>query len=331
MKWHLLWHIHFSLCLVALGLIAFSTGAAAVNAEQSQASDDLFSVTSLPSGVWYAVGVAGTLLSSNNDGRTWKARKIAEAQPFGWLDLYSVRFADEKHGWICGEQGLVLRTDDGGKTWRRQPTGVNEELYRLAPGDSKNAIAVGTNGIILYTNDGGEHWQANRQKGELDYFDATMPEAANGWVVGEFETILHTSDGGKTWETQRGGKRANFRAAALFSISFRDGQEGLVTGQGGNFFSTSDRGKNWRSIPPTNDTSMYAARFVDRQIWIAGDDGTLLDMALDSAQKASAVHPTAATLTDIGFKGGTGIAVGLGGIILRTDDNGTHWHKVGQK
>jgi photosystem II stability/assembly factor-like uncharacterized protein len=322
------WPVCLILCLAAVGLIAMT--APPVAADQLQPWDDLYSVASLPSGTWYAVGVAGTLLTSNDDGRTWRHREIAEVQPLGGLDLYSVRFADQKHGWICGEQGLVLRTDDGGETWRRQSTGVSEELYRLAPGDANDAIAVGTNGTILYTRDGGEHWRQKKQKGELDFFDATMSDASNAWVVGEFETILHTPDGGETWELQRGGTRANFRAAALFSVSFRDAQDGLVTGQSG-FFATADRGRTWRSLPSSTDIPMYAAKFNDSRIWMAGDNGTLLDMALDAAQVVSTVQPAAATLTDIGFRGSTGIAVGLNGTVLRTDDSGAHWHKVGQK
>ena len=323
-------YMHLVFCLTVMSLIATAIRAAGHAAEPSERQEDLFSVASVPSGAWYAVGVAGTLLSSEDNGRTWSSRKIAEAQPFGWLDLYSIRFADEKHGWICGEQGLILRTEDGGKTWKHQFSGVSEELYRVAPGNANDAIAVGTNGTVLYTRDGGEHWQRKMQKGQLDYFDATMSDATNGWVVGEFETVMHTPDGGETWEIQRGGKRANFRAIALFSVSFHD-QDGMVAGQSGNVFSTSDLGKNWRSVPSTTESSMYATRFSDSQIWIAGDDGTLLNMAPGAAQNLSIVRPTAATLTDIGFRGSIGIAVGLGGIIVRTDDNGAHWHKVGQK
>jgi photosystem II stability/assembly factor-like uncharacterized protein len=315
--------------LAAAGLIAMI--APPLAAEQLQPWDDLFSVASLPSGIWYAVGVAGTLLTSNDDGRTWRHREIAEVQPFGWLDLYSVRFADQKHGWICGEQGLVLRTDDGGETWRRQSTGVSEELYRLAPGDANDVIAVGTNGIILHTRDGGEHWRQKRQKGELDFFDVTMSDASNGWVVGEFETILHTPDGGETWELQRGGTRANFRAAALLSVSFRDRQDGLVTSQSGAFFATADGGRTWRSLPSSIAIPMYAAEFTDRRIWMAGDNGTLLDMALDGVRDVSTVQPATAALADIGFRGSTGIAVGFNGTVLRTVDGGAHWQRVGQK
>jgi photosystem II stability/assembly factor-like uncharacterized protein len=322
------WPVGLIYSLAAVSLIAVS--ARPLIADQLQPWDDLYSVASLPSGIWYAVGVAGTLLTSNDDGRTWTHRKIAGVQPFGWLDLHSVRFPDRKHGWICGEKGLVLRTDDGGETWRRQSTGISDELYRLAPADANDAIAVGANGIILYTRDGGEHWNQKRQRGELDYFDATMSDASNGWVVGEFETILHTPDGGETWEIQRGGKRTNFRAAALFSVSFRDAQDGLVTGQSGTFLATSD-GKTWRSLMLPTAIPMYAAEFTDRRIWMAGDNGTLLDMAIDGVEDVSKAQPTAATLTDVGFRGSTGIAVGFNGTVLRTDDNGLHWHKVGQK
>jgi len=33
---------------------------------------------------------------------------------------YAVRFADDQHGFISGQDGLILHTADGGKSWQQQ-------------------------------------------------------------------------------------------------------------------------------------------------------------------------------------------------------------------
>ena len=39
--------------------------------------------------------------------------------------LRSVHFIDQKEGWVVGDEGVILHTLNGGKTWHRQPTGLH--------------------------------------------------------------------------------------------------------------------------------------------------------------------------------------------------------------
>ncbi|MBI1790405.1 MAG: hypothetical protein HYR60_22970 [Acidobacteria bacterium] len=64
------------------------------------------------------------LLASADGGKTW--REPIERLPDASLD--HIRFADFEYGWISGQplhplphDPFVLLTNDGGKTWRRQP------------------------------------------------------------------------------------------------------------------------------------------------------------------------------------------------------------------
>jgi photosystem II stability/assembly factor-like uncharacterized protein len=58
-------------------------------------------------------------------GQVARADRGAE---FGRGDLGSrvnnwirrVRFHDDKHGWLVGGFGLIMSTEDGGKTWYRR-------------------------------------------------------------------------------------------------------------------------------------------------------------------------------------------------------------------
>ncbi len=320
------------LLVIAVASIA-STGATGRSATQPFGpTDEFYSVASLPSGRWLVVGASGVLLTSDDDGKTWTRTQLAKIYPFSWLDLFSIRFApDRVNGWISGEQGLILRTTDAGKSWQKQPSGVTDNIYRVAPVDAQNAVAAGVGGALLSTHDGGQSWQLARQKNGFAFFDIAAPDASNAWAVGEFETILHSADGGKTWTAQSGGKRGNFRQPAYFTVRFRDSNHGWVTGQGATLLVTSDGGKTWQPVTSPTKSSMFGTVFTDARFWMAGDDGVLVNASLDGNGKAISEQPTFAVLNDVAFAGQTGIAVGFNGTILKTNDGGGHWKKVSQE
>ncbi len=60
------------------------------------------------------MGSAGEVLRKKGLGETWEIADLG-MRVFSWLRHAS--FPDDKHGWIVGGFGLVLRTRDGGKTW----------------------------------------------------------------------------------------------------------------------------------------------------------------------------------------------------------------------
>jgi photosystem II stability/assembly factor-like uncharacterized protein len=62
--------------------------------------------------------------------------------------LLRVNFVNDKLGWIVGGSGMVLRTEDKGKTWVRQNSQLTESLYGLYM-DKKGGWAVGKKGLIL--------------------------------------------------------------------------------------------------------------------------------------------------------------------------------------
>ncbi len=68
--------------------------------------------------LWVA-GNPGTLIYSSADlGKTWKAT------PSGTnAGIRRIVFADDKTGWAVGDLGTVLKTEDGGGTWRQQRSG----------------------------------------------------------------------------------------------------------------------------------------------------------------------------------------------------------------
>jgi photosystem II stability/assembly factor-like uncharacterized protein len=62
--------------------------------------------------------------------------------------LLSVKFVNDEEGWIVGRGGVILRSDDGGQTWKQQDGGTRQNLYALHF-DKKTGWAVGGDGLVL--------------------------------------------------------------------------------------------------------------------------------------------------------------------------------------
>ena len=52
--------------------------------------------------------------------------------------LVSIYFADKFTGWAVGEDGLIVRTDDGGYSWQRLSEGGREDVNDLVFFDSEH-------------------------------------------------------------------------------------------------------------------------------------------------------------------------------------------------
>ena len=81
------------------------------------------------------------ILLTEDGGATWRAAHTFASAEFGGAspELYSVRFASKKRGWVVGSvsrgdnvvDSLLLYTDDGGSSWLRRTTPVSVELLHL--------------------------------------------------------------------------------------------------------------------------------------------------------------------------------------------------------
>jgi photosystem II stability/assembly factor-like uncharacterized protein len=78
-----------------------------------------FSALSVRGGKCWIAGSPGSRVFFTPDaGRSWSAFSTGTTAP-----LRAITFADDLHGWAVGQLGLILSTQDGGRTWRRQRSG----------------------------------------------------------------------------------------------------------------------------------------------------------------------------------------------------------------
>ena len=129
---------------------------------------------------------------------------------------------DRENGYLSGQDGLVMRTTDGGTSWQRLNSRTRLFIFALSFSDRLHGFLVGDRSLVLSTADGGESFlkrQLERQfPPELrDYalpydepilYGVDFTDNQHGWVVGEF--------GGSGPPTTAGGagRRSNNRWSA---------------------------------------------------------------------------------------------------------------------
>jgi len=141
----------------------------------------------------------------------WKPVPTGSDQQYRGLDA-----VDKKTAWVGGSAGEVLRTTDGGRTWKDvSPSDSAGLLFRDVEAESAQRASVlsignGEDSRIYRTTDGGRHWRTAFVNDDPDAFYDCMDFFAGGKrglamsdpVDGKFR-IAATDDSGRRWRTRR--------------------------------------------------------------------------------------------------------------------------------
>lgn len=181
--------------------------------------------------------------------------------------LRAIAFADPATGIIAGEKGLILRTEDGGRTWTQLPA-VTEENLREAVFQGANAWIAGHGGVILHSADHGRTWTRQTSGTTFPLESIHFANERLGWAAGWNGVILRTMDGGSTWETIK----TDAASWSLRSITFRGEKEGWAVGFLGQLLHTDDAGQTWTQLEsPLKGTLTSIAFDGNGQGWVASD------------------------------------------------------------
>lgn len=234
-----------------------------------------------------------------------------------------------------GKFGLILITQDGGKTWQRRQSGTVKTLSAVSFADAQHGWVVGSGGTMLSTTDAGGTWRAVNGGVKDQLLGVAALSGERIFAVGAFGILLSTSDGGQTWTKhelkwdsliERIVKDGGYVEPNLNAVSFSSADSGWVVGEFGLVLHTADGGKTWTSQRYGSDfPQLYAVKFIDdRRGWALGQAGSLIQTK-DGGQHWTPVElETKRDLYDISVDGTHGIIVG-DGVILATLDNGATW------
>ncbi|MDA8483436.1 YCF48-related protein [Pseudomonas resinovorans] len=258
------------------GHILYSDDSLTWNQAQVPVSSDLTALTFPSNSHGWAVGHEGVVLHTRDGGKTWNkqldGRQIADllVQHYGNpanpddpeaqrlkqdaelfaaqgadKPLLDVWFEDDQKGFVIGAFNLILRTEDGGKSWTPWLDRIDNpramHLYGLGPAQG-TLFAVGEQGLMLKLDDA-------RQR----FVSVPLPyEGTLFGVLGDDGLVLayglrgnawRSLDGGASWSKVETGIDAGITSGAIAA----DGSIVLAS-QAGQLLRSTDRGATFRRV-----------------------------------------------------------------------------------
>ena len=205
-------------------------------AEIAQAEAPLYDIGFVDPLIGHAVGASGTLLRTEDGGRSWAVQSPGTNE-----NLWAVKFISNTVGLVGGgatpwqnskkSSGIILRTTDGGRSWQT----VYESKNRVSDFsfvNGKLGFASGVGGVILKTEDGGKSWKSAGATPLKTIVNALAFTDENcGLIVGAGGTAYLTRDGGDKWSEKVVVTHGSFLEALAPSIR-KPGAYWVVGGDG---------------------------------------------------------------------------------------------------
>jgi len=215
----------------------------------------------------YGLCEQGAVYISEDNGATWNQKETGAKEA-----IRAMAFLDANRAIAVGDAGLMMTTEDGGKTWKAAPPVTPKKLMDVAFVGNSGWV-VGYNGLILHTGDGGKTWDEQKSGTSQSVEAVFFLDEQHGWAIGWAGTILLTTDGGKKWDAVK----TESATWSLSSVFFRDAQNGWIVGFAGQILRSSDGGKTWKpQESPVKGWLTSVAFDKDGRGWITHDDGFLV-------------------------------------------------------
>lgn len=207
----------------------------------------------------FAVGHAGTVLSTTDGGRTWTrrldGRRIAE------IELIAARASADAAA-IKSAERLVA-------------DGPDKPLLDLYVFDQHRVIVVGAYGIALETKDGGKSWSSWRARldnKKENHIYTVRRRGERIILAGEQGLLLQSLDGGVTFERVKAAYMGSW-----FTSELPDDDGIVVAGLRGNIWRSRDRGGSWEQIASPVPASVIASALrPDGSVLVASQAGLVM-------------------------------------------------------
>ncbi len=258
--------------------------------------------------------------------------------------MRGVDFPTADIGIAVGDFGTVLRTTDGGITWKDLTIGDPIKgstlmLNAISMPTSSTGIIVGridslvgtqmiTRSLILRSVDAGQKWVriSPPLPNNRELLGVAFGGVTTATVVGDTGLIIHSTNAGQTWYAQSGigdperGDTVPPPNNRLMGVAFSGPSKGFAVGTTGTILITSDGGGSWVKRPSPTFEALYAASTIDGvHVLAVGSAGAVIVSSNSGFSWGGATTGTtqslyAAQFTDVD----RGTIVGNSGVVLRT-------------
>jgi photosystem II stability/assembly factor-like uncharacterized protein len=270
-------------------------------------------------------------------------------QPNENYNLRAIHFIDNQTGFASGYNGQLIKSTDGGSTWKELETNTTVPLYGIDFINNNIGFVVGgksgcegtgcipIGAVMLKTTDGGDTWEkiTLNLNDKIELKSIHFINASVGFAIG-ISSILITRDGGNSWEQ----KIIENLEGTMQKIDFNGTQNGMIICNGGQIISTKDGGNSWEinstisisgsvSVSLTENNVAYASG--NTKIFKSNDFGISWVELTDSPTDNFDIN---FITKDFGFAIGRGSYSGGDwghnyGAIFYTTDGGKNW--IGNK
>ncbi len=195
-------------------VVLHTTDGGATWAEQAITPDmpePLFDVTFLDAETGVAVGAFGQIWRTEDGGQRWESVSLhaQDGGAFGEvMGGNGVSVADAHlYGVACfpqpgcaqlfavGEGGVMLRSDDAGKSWRYVDSGSDVSFFGIVA-NAQHLLAFGMFGHAIVSEDGGETWSEIETDTERSLLAASWLPDGGAVLVGNDGVARHYPPGG---------------------------------------------------------------------------------------------------------------------------------------
>ena len=157
-------------------------------------------------------GDRGLLIATSDQGKNWNLRYLDESKKNkGYRNINHVSILDEKTIILACSEGIILFSNNGGKSWKNRNF-LETNYYSAFFINNSTGYITGDKGVLLYTDDSGETWH------KMSLFTSKTNKIflSNGllWAFGDIGMIMHSSDNGRTWKGIKG------KSMIVFMINF---------------------------------------------------------------------------------------------------------------
>jgi photosystem II stability/assembly factor-like uncharacterized protein len=277
----------------------------------------------------------------------------------------SVHFVDENNGYAIGP-GTLIRTTDGGETWKQQPIAAGNSFSSIDCSSAKACLLTVTAANELIETEDGGATDIVKTTSSSPIYSAAYASPSRIVAVGEGGATVLSSDGGATFTSvsadvggqygrlrrgpgamllapgahgdlaisQNGGQSwqviATQTSQELVDVAFGTPSIGYALDASGGLQRTNNGGASWQTLSPgTSGHASSVAAVGEHAVLLIGPVGISRAVNGGAFEPSSAAVVRKADVSDYESLGPTVFAWGPGThSLIRSTDEGAHWSAI---
>ncbi len=262
--------------------------------------------------------------SYNPNEKQFKAEEFRiELIEYKRTKFSGIAFAGQK-GFIIGDNGIMLKSYDAGKTWLIEKWG-NFSFNDIEMIDENTGFIAASNGYLLKTNDGGRTWQVIEWENITSNFNAISFYKDKGIIVGDRSYIAITTDRGKTWQIRQlaeGKYKKNY--LNFNNVQLLDDTTSIIVADEGYYLTGYKNFTSW-TAHKFKDNNLYAVHFINQnEGFLAGEKADIY-ITSDAGEKWTIKKLKGERINELSLNNNMLWAIGNNSFLMLSKDMGATW------